>query len=60
MIVPDTGSAYGGKHTGDAAIEAAWLALAVGRPVKLTWSREEEFTCGLLPARRIDRGAQRH
>jgi isoquinoline 1-oxidoreductase len=44
VLVPDTGSAYGGKHTGDAAIEAAWLALAAGRPVKLTWSREEEFT----------------
>ncbi len=44
VIVPDTGSAYGGKHTGDAAIEAARLALAVNRPVKLIWSREEEFT----------------
>jgi isoquinoline 1-oxidoreductase len=43
VIVPDTGSAYGGKHTGDAAIEAAWLARAVGRPVKVAWSREEEF-----------------
>ncbi len=44
VIVPDTGSAYGGKHTGDAAIEAARLALAVNKPVKLIWSREEEFT----------------
>lgn len=44
VIVPDTGSAYGGKHTGDAAIEAAWLAREVGQPVKLTWTREEEFT----------------
>jgi len=43
VIVPDTGSAYGGKHTGDAAIEAARFALAVNRPVKLIWSREEEF-----------------
>ncbi len=33
VIVPDTGSAYGGKHTSDAAIEAARLARAAGRPV---------------------------
>ena len=44
VIVPDTGSAYGGKHTGDAAIEAARLARAAGRPVKVVWAREEEFT----------------
>jgi len=44
VIVPDTGSAYGGKHTSDAAIEAARLAHTVGRPVKVVWTREEEFT----------------
>lgn len=44
VIVPDTGSAYGGKHTGEAAVEAARLAKAAGKPVKLIWSREEEFT----------------
>jgi isoquinoline 1-oxidoreductase len=43
VIVPDTGSAYGGKHTSDAGLEAARLARAVGRPVKLVWTREEEF-----------------
>jgi nicotinate dehydrogenase subunit B len=43
VIVPDTGSGYGGKHTGEAAIEAARLAKAAGKPVKLVWSREEEF-----------------
>jgi CO/xanthine dehydrogenase Mo-binding subunit len=42
--VPDTGSAYGGKHTGDAAVEAARLAKAAGHPVKILWTREEEFT----------------
>ena len=26
MLMPDTGSAYGGKHTGKSAIEAARLA----------------------------------
>ncbi len=44
VIVPDTGSAYGGKHTGDAALEAARLARAAGHPVKVVWTREEEFT----------------
>ncbi len=44
VLVPDTGSAYGGKHTGECAVEAATLAKAVGRPVKLVWTREEEFT----------------
>jgi CO/xanthine dehydrogenase Mo-binding subunit len=44
VIVPDTGAAYGGKHTGDAAVEAARLAKAANRPVKLVWTREEEFT----------------
>ncbi len=43
VIVRDTGSAYGGKHTGEAAIEAARLAQAANKPVKLIWSREEEF-----------------
>ena len=44
VLMPDTGSAYGGKHTGEAAIEAARIAKAAKRPVKVTWSREEEFT----------------
>jgi CO/xanthine dehydrogenase Mo-binding subunit len=43
VIVPDTGSGYGGKHTGEAAVEAARLAKAAGRPVTLVWTREEEF-----------------
>jgi nicotinate dehydrogenase subunit B len=44
VIVPDTGSAYGGKHTSDAALEAARLARAAGHPVQVVWTREEEFT----------------
>ncbi len=44
VIVPDTGSGYGGKHTGDAALEAARLAKVAQKPVKLIWTREEEFT----------------
>jgi isoquinoline 1-oxidoreductase len=44
VIVPDTGSGYGGKHTNEAATEAARLAKAAGKPVKLVWTRQEEFT----------------
>jgi nicotinate dehydrogenase subunit B len=44
VLVPDTGSGYGGKHTSEAAVEAARLAKAADRPVKLVWTREEEFT----------------
>lgn len=55
VIVPDTGSGYGGKHTGECAIEAARLARGAGKPVKLVWTREEEFTWGYLrPAGVID------
>ena len=44
VIVPDTGSGYGGKHSGEAAIEAARLAQEAKAPVKVVWTREEEFT----------------
>ncbi len=55
VIVPDTGAGYGGKHTGDAAVEAARLAKAVGKAVKLVWTREEEFTWAYFrPAGVID------
>jgi isoquinoline 1-oxidoreductase len=53
--VPDTGSAYGGKHTGECAVEAARLAKASGKPVKVVWTREEEFTWAYFrPAGVID------
>jgi isoquinoline 1-oxidoreductase len=55
VIMPDTGSGYGGKHTGEAAIEAARIAKAAGKPVKLVWTREEEFTWAYFrPAGVID------
>lgn len=41
--VPDTGSGYGGKQSSEVGIEAAKLSKAVGRPVKVCWTREEEF-----------------
>lgn len=44
VIVPDMGSAYGGKHSGETAVEAARLARAAKRAVKVAWTREEEFT----------------
>jgi nicotinate dehydrogenase subunit B len=44
VIMPDTGSGYGGKHSGEAAIEAARLAREAKKPVKVVWTREEEFT----------------
>ncbi len=44
VIVPDTGGGFGGKHTGEAAIEAARLAKEAERPVSLEWTRTEEFT----------------
>jgi isoquinoline 1-oxidoreductase len=55
VLMPDTGSAYGGKHTGETAIEAARLARAAKRPVKVVWTREEEFTWAYFrPADVID------
>lgn len=44
VIVPDMGGGFGGKHTGEAAEEAARLARAFGRPVAVHWTRAEEFT----------------
>ncbi len=44
VIVPDMGGGFGGKHTGEAAEEAARLARAVNRPVAVHWTRAEEFT----------------
>ncbi|HSB74510.1 MAG TPA: molybdopterin cofactor-binding domain-containing protein, partial [Terriglobales bacterium] len=55
VISPDTGSAYGGKHTGECAVEAARLARAAGQAVRLVWTREEEFTWAYFrPAGVID------
>jgi isoquinoline 1-oxidoreductase len=44
VIVPDFGGGFGGKHSGECAIEAARLAKAAGKPVSLRWTRAEEFT----------------
>ena len=55
VIVPDFGSGFGGKHTGEVAVEAARLALAAKRPVSLQWTRQEEFSWAYFrPAAVID------
>ena len=55
VIVPDFGGGFGGKHSGECAIEAAKLAQGDGKPVCLRWTREEEFTWAYFrPAAVID------
>ena len=59
VMMPDTGSGYGGKHTGDAALEAARLAKAAGKPVKRNWTRQEELTWAYFrPGGLIEAGAR--
>lgn len=55
LIVPDMGGGFGGKHTGEAAEEAARLARSSGQPVAVHWTRAEEFTWAYFrPAAVID------
>ena len=55
MIIPDFGGGFGGKHSGECAVEAARLAKAAGKPVRLVWTRAEEFTWAQFrPAAVID------
>jgi CO/xanthine dehydrogenase Mo-binding subunit len=44
VIIPDFGGGFGGKHSGEAALEAARLAKSANKPVQVRWSRQEEFT----------------
>lgn len=37
------GGAFGGRVLCQPSLEAAWLAFAVGKPVKVQWSREDDF-----------------
>jgi isoquinoline 1-oxidoreductase beta subunit len=37
------GGAFGGREHYDVERDAVWLARAAGRPVKVQWSREDEF-----------------
>ncbi len=43
VITPFVGGGFGGKSANQQGIEAARLAVAAGKPVRVTWSREEEF-----------------
>jgi len=45
IIAINPGGGFGGKHRADCEIEAARLARIAGKPVKVAWTREEEFTC---------------
>ena len=55
VVAPTAGSAFGGKHRGEVAIEAARLARDAGRPVKVHWSRADEFEAAYVrPAAVID------
>jgi isoquinoline 1-oxidoreductase len=55
VIIAPTGGAFGGKHAAGVATEAAILAREVGAPVRVAWTRHEEFTAGTLrPAAVID------
>jgi isoquinoline 1-oxidoreductase len=55
VIVPDYGGGFGGKHGSSVAAEAARLARSAGGPVRVQWSRHEEFHWGYLrPAALID------
>ncbi|MGH3409552.1 MAG: xanthine dehydrogenase family protein molybdopterin-binding subunit, partial [Streptosporangiaceae bacterium] len=55
VVVPDYGGGFGGKHGSVVALEAARLARATGRPVRVQWTRPEEFQGSYLrPAAVID------
>lgn len=56
------GGAFGGRVLCQASVEAAWLSKAVGSPVKVQWTREEEFRhnyVGPQFSTRIDTGLDR-
>lgn len=58
------GGSFGGRTIATVEREAAWLAKAIGGPVKLQWNREDEFSAGFhrppashrIRARLDDRG----
>ncbi len=43
VITPYIGGGFGGKSSSAQGLEAARLAMAAGTPVRVVWSREEEF-----------------
>lgn len=45
IVTMDSGGAFGGKQRGECEVEAARLSRLAGAPVRVAWTREEEFTC---------------
>ena len=45
IVAIDSGGAFGGKQRGECEVEAARIARLAGAPIRLAWTREEEFTC---------------
>ncbi|MGI8671855.1 MAG: molybdopterin cofactor-binding domain-containing protein [Luteitalea sp.] len=45
VVAVDCGGAFGGKQRGECEVEAARLSRVAGAPVRVAWTREEEFTC---------------
>ena len=43
IVTPFVGGGFGGKSSAPQVVEAARLAKAVGKPVQVAWTREEEF-----------------
>jgi isoquinoline 1-oxidoreductase len=43
VVAVETGTGFGGKHGPEVMIDAARLAKAAGAPVRVMWTREEEF-----------------
>lgn len=45
IVAINPGGGFGGKHRAECEIEAARLSRIAGKPVKVSWTREHEFTC---------------
>ena len=43
IITPYVGGGFGGKSASQQGVEAARLAMLTGKPVRVVWSRQEEF-----------------
>jgi CO/xanthine dehydrogenase Mo-binding subunit len=55
IVVSDAGGGFGGKQRGESEVEAARIARLAGAPVRVAWTREEEFTCSYTrPAGLLD------
>ena len=59
LIHVEGAGCYGQNGSDDAAADAVILAQAVGRPVRVQWTREDEFVLGTEISRYGHGGAQR-